>query len=88
MDKLSKAGRCIKVWNLLIRHKERNITNTRLIRQEAKKTYITQALSNTLQSARHKLARAWKKYKRLKKSAARLMDEFLLNCMYGTLSES
>ena len=31
-DKLSKSGRCIKVWNLVIRHKERNTTNTRLIR--------------------------------------------------------
>ena len=31
-DKLSKSGQCIKVWNLVVRHKERNTTNTRLIR--------------------------------------------------------
>ena len=31
-DKLSRAGRCIHVCNLVVRHKERDNVNTRVIR--------------------------------------------------------
>ena len=32
-DKLARAGCCIRVWNLVIRHKERDTINTRVIRR-------------------------------------------------------
>ena len=35
-DKPAKAGRHIHVWNLGIRHKERNMVNTKVIRRKAK----------------------------------------------------
>ena len=65
-DKLTKSGRYIEVWNLVIRHKERNQVNTRLIRRKAKKAGLTQVLAVSIETARHKLRLAWKRYKRLK----------------------
>ena len=63
-DKLAKSGRCIEVWNLVIRHKERNQINTRVIRRKAKKAGLKQVLAVSLASAKRKLSRAWIKYKR------------------------
>ena len=71
-DKLAKSGRCIEVWNLVIRHKERNQVNTRSIRRKANKAGLTQVLGVSLASAWYKISRAWKRYKRLKKSAHNL----------------
>ena len=76
-DKLAKAGRHIHVWNLVIRHKERNTVNTRVIHRHAKKAGLTQVLVESLTSAKHKLSKAWREYKKLKKSAYRLREEFL-----------
>ena len=78
-EKLATSGRCIEVWNLVIRHKERNQVNTRVIRRKAKKAGLKQVLAVSLGSAKHKLSRAWTKYKRLKKSAHSLRHEFLLD---------
>ena len=78
-DKLARAGRCIHVWNLVIRHKERDNVNTRVIRRASKKAGLTRLLAESLSSAKHKLSRAWRKYKKLKKSAHRHHHEFLCN---------
>ena len=64
-DKLARAGRCIRGWNLVIRHKERDTVNTRVIRRASKKAGLTRVLVESLASARHTLSRAWKKYKQL-----------------------
>ena len=61
----------------MIRHKERNTVNTRVIRRQAKKAGLTEVLAKSLTSAKHKLSRAWRKYKKLKKSAYRLREESL-----------
>ena len=78
-DKLAKSGRCKEVWNLVIRHKERNQVNTRVIGWKSKKSGLKQVLAVSLASARHTLSRAWTKYKRFKKSAHSLRHEFLLD---------
>ena len=55
------------------------MVNTRVIRRKAKKVGLTRVLAESLASAKHKLSRAWRKYKKLKKSAYRLRHEFLLD---------
>ena len=86
-DKLTKSGRYIELWNLVIRHKERNQVNTRLIRRKAKKIGLRQVLAVSLETAKHKLMLAWKRYKRLKKSAHNLRQEFLLDQEDKAISE-
>ena len=76
-DKLVKAGCQIKVWRLVIRHKETNRVNTRTTQRAAKKCNLTRVLGVSLVTAHHRLARAWKKYKQIKKSAHCLRNEFL-----------
>ena len=51
-DTLHKAGICIRVWNLVIRHKERNSANTRRIRRLAKRYKLKQVLKTPLEKAR------------------------------------
>ena len=75
--KLAKAGRKIKLWRLVIRHKQTNRVNTITIRRVAKKCNLKRVLAVSLRTARNKLEEAWKKYKKLKKSAHRLRTEFL-----------
>lgn len=76
-DTLIKAGMKIRVWNLVIRHKERNTVNTRTIRRLAKKCKLQQVLSESIETARQKLEEAWKQYKKYKKVAHSLRYEFL-----------
>ena len=76
-DKLAKAGRQIKVWQLVIRHKRTNNVNTRLIRRVAHRCGLDKVLSVSLRTAQHRLKRAEKNYKKYKKIALRLRHEFL-----------
>ena len=76
-DKLATAGHCIKVWKLVLRHKQTNNVNTRLIRRVAKTCGLKQVLSVSLDTATQHLARAENTYKKMKKSAHRLRHEFL-----------
>ena len=75
-DKLARASRCIHVWNLALHHKERDTVNTRVIRRASKKVGLTRVLAESLASVKHKLSRAWRIYKQLKKSAHRHRHEF------------
>ena len=77
--KLATAGRIIKVWKLVLRHKQTNNVNTRLIRRVAKTCGLKQVLSVSLYNATRHLARAESSYKKMKKTAHRLRHEFLCN---------
>ena len=70
-DKLATCGRCIKVWKLVLRHKQTNNVNTRLIRRAAKTCGLKQVLSVSLDTATQHLVRAENIYKKMKKSAHR-----------------
>lgn len=50
-----------------------------MIQRAAKKAGLTRVLVEYLASAKHKLSRAWTRYKIQKKSAHRLRHEFLLD---------
>ena len=76
----------IRVWSLVIRHKERNTVNTRRIRRLAKKCKLKKVLRVSIESARRKLDEAWKKYKKYKKIAHNLRYEFL--CEREELAET
>ena len=54
-DKLANAGRHIKIWNLIMRHKEKNGVNTRVIRRKAKRVGLTRVLADSLPHAKLKL---------------------------------
>ena len=76
-DTLNKAGMCIRVWSLVIRHKERNSVNTRRIRRLAKRCKLKHVLKTPLEKTRSNLDKAWKQYKIYKKEAYNLRCESL-----------
>ena len=74
---LANAGVHIKLWGLVIRHKLGRNVSTRYIRRTAKRCKCSRPLACTLQEARQRKAMAWKSYRKVKKRARQLREEFL-----------
>ena len=74
---LSKVGLAIRLWSLVIRHHLGANINTRYVRRIARKCSVERVLSTTLANARVAHEKAVTDYKKLKKSANRLRQEFL-----------
>ena len=74
---LSKVGLVIRLWSLVIRHHLGANINTRYVRRIARKCSVERVLSTTLANARVAHEKAITDYKKLKRSANRLRQEFL-----------
>ena len=65
-DKMTKDGRRIQVWNLVMRHKESNGAKTRFTSRKTKREGLTRVLAESSSSSKIKLSRVWKEYKNSK----------------------
>ena len=84
---LAKAGILIKLWSLVIRHKEGKNINSKYIRRIAKQCDLSGVLSCTMEIAKENHKAALKTYKKLKKDAHNLRRNFLNDRINSATSE-
>ena len=84
---LAKAGILIKLWSLVVRHKNGKNINSRYIRRTAKQCELKEVLANTLETAIANHRAAMKTYTKLKRDALNLRRNFLNDRVNNATSE-